>query len=201
MQTFPYMSNPAKIKLFLDHVHTAKKPPKVTRNYLESAGFKSTNDRPLITIMKFIGFLDSSGIPTDVWQGYRDLKHSKGVLAKAIRTGYSDLFGMYEDAHSKDNETLGSYFSSKTDVGKSAVDYIVLTFKTLCKYADFEPVPAIATVPKPIVHAPPREEVTPKVKIAPSLQLNIEIHIAADTSDTKIETIFKNMKKYLLTNE
>ncbi len=40
-----------------------------------------------------------------------------------------------------------------------------------------------------------------KVKIAPNLQLNIEIHIGADTPDDKIEEIFKNMKKYLLTDE
>jgi hypothetical protein len=41
----------------------------------------------------------------------------------------------------------------------------------------------------------------PSVDITPKLQLNIEIHIAADTPDAKIETIFKNMKKYLLTND
>lgn len=201
METFPYMTNPAKIKSFLEHIQTAKVPSKVTFNYLESAGFKSKNDRPLITIMKFIGFLDSSGIPTDAWRSYRDPKRSKAVLAGAIRAGYSDLFAMYEDAFSKDNEMLRSYFSSKTDVGKSTIAYIVLTFKTLCKYADFEAAPAIAPVPKPTVPLPSPEGVTPEVKVAPSLQLNIEIHIAADTSDDKIETIFKNMKKYLLTNE
>jgi hypothetical protein len=41
----------------------------------------------------------------------------------------------------------------------------------------------------------------PVVDVVPKLQLNIEIHIAADTPEEKIETIFKNMKKYLLTNE
>ena len=39
------------------------------------------------------------------------------------------------------------------------------------------------------------------VNVVPNLQLNIEIHIAADTSPDQIETIFKNMKKYLLANE
>jgi hypothetical protein len=36
--------------------------------------------------------------------------------------------------------------------------------------------------------------------ISPRLQLNIEIHIAPDTSDDKIEVIFKNMRKYLLSD-
>jgi len=39
------------------------------------------------------------------------------------------------------------------------------------------------------------------VEIERGLQLNIAIHIAADMSEEKIETIFKNMKKYLLPNE
>jgi hypothetical protein len=200
MQTFPYMTNPAKIRLFLDHIQTAKRPPKVTHKYLESAGFKSKNDRPLVTVMKFLGFLDSSGVPTNVWQHYRDPKRAKSVLAEAIRTGYGDLFGMYEAPFGKDDGTLQSYFSSKTEVGKSTVNYIALTFKTLCKLADFEAVPVKISSPEPTV-TPTREEVAPKVKVAPSLQLNIEIHIAADTPDDKIKTIFKNMKEYLLPNE
>jgi hypothetical protein len=41
----------------------------------------------------------------------------------------------------------------------------------------------------------------PKVKILPNLQLNIQIHISPDTSDEKIEVIFKNMRKYLIDND
>lgn len=40
-----------------------------------------------------------------------------------------------------------------------------------------------------------------RVEIEPSLQLSIAIHIAADTPEDKIETIFRNMAKYLLPNE
>jgi len=195
------MSNPARVKQFLEHVQAAKIPPKVNRNYLESAGFKSKNDRPLINLMKFTGFLDSSGVPTNVWKSYRDPKGAKGVLAKAIMTAYNDLFGMYEDAFNKDDTALQSYFSSKTDVAKSTIDYIVMTFKTLCKFADFEAAPAEPPISDLTVYPRPAEKVTPQVKFTPNLQLNIEIHIAADTPDDKIETIFRNMKNYLLTNE
>jgi hypothetical protein len=52
--------------------------------------------------------------------------------------------------------------------------------------------------PQPIT---PDAIIKPAVDVTPKLQLNIEIHIAADTPDEKIETIFRNMKKYLLTNE
>lgn len=54
---------------------------------------------------------------------------------------------------------------------------------------------------KPLPPVIPETIVKPLVDIPPKLQLNIEIHINADVTDDKIETIFKNMKKYLLTNE
>lgn len=47
---------------------------------------------------------------------------------------------------------------------------------------------------------PNTEGVKPALNISPNLQLNIQIHIAADTPDEKIETVFKNMKIYLLNN-
>ena len=40
-----------------------------------------------------------------------------------------------------------------------------------------------------------------RVDLEPRLQLSIAIHIAADTPEDKIETIFRNMGKYLLPNE
>jgi hypothetical protein len=59
------------------------------------------------------------------------------------------------------------------------------------------------SVPQPttLKTVPIETKVMPAIDIPPKLQLNIEIHIGADVSDEKIETIFKNMKKYLLTNE
>jgi hypothetical protein len=49
--------------------------------------------------------------------------------------------------------------------------------------------------------SPVEKQARPSVRVVPKLQLNLEIHIAADTPDDKIETIFKNMRDYLLTNE
>ncbi len=123
------------------------------------------------------------------------------MLAKGILTGYSDLFAMYGDAHQRDDATLESFFSSQTSVGKATIRYMVLVFKTLCKLADFSAV--VEEMPEveasEAVPSSPRTGAT--IRVSPSLQLNVEIHIAADTSDDKIETIFKNMKKYLLSNE
>ena len=110
---------------------------------------------------------------------------------------------MYEDAHQKDDASLESFFSSHTSVGKATIRFMVMTFKALCKAADFTD---LSTEPIPLESPSEEQETTlrkptKQVNISPKLQLNLEIHIAADTSDEKIESIFKNMKKYLLTND
>lgn len=104
MAEFPYIPTPAAVKRFLTHIQSAGIPAKVTVKYLEQVGFKSKNDRQLLSILKFIGFADSSGLPTPVWQAYRRKDKAGQILAEAIRQAYADLFKTFPDAHRKDNE-------------------------------------------------------------------------------------------------
>jgi len=104
MADFPYTPNPAAIKRFLSHVQSAGVPEKITQKYLEKVGFKSTNDRYIIGVPKSIGLIDASGVPTQLWQSYRNRKAAGATLATALRTGYSDLFRTYPDAYRKDSE-------------------------------------------------------------------------------------------------
>ena len=82
----------------------------------------------------------------------------------------------------------------------------VATFNTLCGEADFlqngtEPAPATNTATTTQVTAT-QTTVTQKVNtIEPNIYLNLQIHIAPDMSEDKIEAVFKHMRRYLLTNE
>jgi len=67
MADFPYSPHAANVKRFLDHVQKAGVPEKVTLNYLKKVGFKSSNDRYILGILKFLGFVDASGTPTKTW--------------------------------------------------------------------------------------------------------------------------------------
>ncbi len=94
-----YTPNTNTIPRFLTLIQSAGVPPKVSQDYLKSVGFKSSNDRYLIPIMKTLGFLDTSGVPTDRWRAYRDKGRAKGVLAAAITEAYGSLFETYPDAY------------------------------------------------------------------------------------------------------
>jgi hypothetical protein len=200
---FPYMTNPAALRRFLEKVQTLGVPSKVSITFLNSLGFKSTNDRPIIPALKFLGFLNGSGEPTETWQRYRHKTTAGAVLAAAIRTGYADLFATYPDAERKDTEALRNYFSTHTKVGEASLNMIVRTFKTLCDAADFTG--DAASPVEPDVRKPAGGKdylpVKPQTPFGPAININIQLQLQA-TEDAKVyDNFFAAMKKHLFPGE
>ena len=130
--------SPNKLTELLGKMHnkTIGIPTKATYSWLESLGYKSTNDRSLIRVLKSIGFLDDSGTPTDRWSRYRGSDHRR-VLGEAIRSSYEELFSVYPNAHELDNTTLENFFGTKTTAGRQVITRQVSTFQALCERATF----------------------------------------------------------------
>ncbi len=138
MAKYPYTLKTGNLKKFFQGIPSVGKPEKVTLQYLASLNFKSSNDRSLVPILKFLKFIDDAGTPTERYLQYRDRSKSKKVLGAAIQEAYSLLFRQYPDADQKDNSTLQNFFSTHTGLGEKAVKSIVETFKTLCSIADIQ---------------------------------------------------------------
>jgi hypothetical protein len=111
MPEYAYTTVTGKIKPLLDKIRTAGVPPKVNEAWLKTVGFKSSNDRSLIGVLKSIGLIDQTGIPTPRWSAYRGADH-RAVLGQAIRTGYADLYAVYPEAHTQSNADLQDVFST-----------------------------------------------------------------------------------------
>lgn len=208
MADFPYSPHAANVKRFFDHVQKAGVPEKVTHKYLEKVGFKSTNDRYILTILKFLGFLDSAGMPTKTWTDYRNRQTAGGTLAAAMRQGYADLFKTYPDAHRKDNEALRNYFSAHTKVAESTLGLIVMTFKALAAIADFEASPvAAADESGEDTAAPPRRRGAatsrgePNARSptpgSPTININIQLQLPATDDASIYDKLFAALKKHL----
>jgi len=197
-----YTPTTTTIPRFLTLIQTAGVPPKVSQEYLQSVGFKSSNDRYLIPILKALGFLDSSGVPTDRWRAYRDKGKAKGVLAAAITETYSSLFETYPDAFRRDNEALRNYFSThSSNLNDSTLQLVVRTFKTLCESADFESPAAAEEIDRVVVKdkdkdLPPK----PRPQDPGSLIVNINIQLTLPATDdaTVYEKLFEAMNKTIL---
>lgn len=195
MAEYPYVLVPKRLGNFLKHIQIAGVPPKVNRVYLKSAGFKSSNDERIPVVLRFIGFLDSAGIPTEAYKKYRNKAEAPTVLGNAIRQAYSDLFKMYPDAHQKDSEALRNFFIPHTTAGERVLSAIGSTFQTLCANAKFDISEAVVGEVGAPVPTPPAVSKTLGLQ---SLTINLQLTLPETTNSSVYEEIFKAMKKYLL---
>lgn len=138
MSEYPYAHVSSKLKDFLDKIPSTGIPDKVTYNELAARGFKSTNDRSILGVLKYLSLVDSEGVPTENWNAYRNRSNNKALLATLIREAYSELFVMYPEAQERTDEEIRNFIASKTKVGEDSVQRIVTTFKTLCGMAGFD---------------------------------------------------------------
>jgi hypothetical protein len=205
MVDYAYTVVTGRIKDLLAKVRSTGRPPKLTVAHLKTLGFTSSNDASLIGVMKFIGFVDSNGIPTPVWNEYRGAKYRQ-VLASAIRTGYADLFATYPDANVRTNTELSHVFSTSSAGGAQVIAKTVATFKALVDEADWSAgsEPTTTSLPTGPLHhpaaaiaPPPPHQVSASRSAGPEVHIDIQIHISPDSSHDQIDKIFESMAKHL----
>jgi hypothetical protein len=136
MTKYAYMMNTGSLRNFFNKIPLVGLPEKVTTRYLYTLGFKSTNDRKIIPLLKSIKFLDDSGSPTDYYKRYRDTSKSSIVLGNALKEVYSDLFKIFPDADKQNRDTLRNFFRTNTGLGDVAVNAITDTFRALCSISN-----------------------------------------------------------------
>jgi hypothetical protein len=205
MADYIYMTNPAKIRSFLQTIQSVGIPDKLTAQSLSSLGYKSSNDRPLMKIMRELGFISSTGEPTDRWQRYRNKQIAGEVLAEAVKHHYVELYKIYPDAHLRDTEALRNFFSTHTKVSSGTLDYIVLTFKTLCELADFSTEISASskispTIVENVLEVPPQLEQSypDKGKAGYTININIQLTFPNDATKETFDAFFESMKRHLI---
>ena len=203
MADYPCTTVTGKIKSLLLKIREVGVPPTATVKWLKSIGFTSSNDGTLLPLLKYIGFTDTSKVPTSVWKKYRGANHGQ-LLASAIRQGYSDLFAVYPDANVRAASEIEHVISTSVSAGKQTITKTVRTFQNLCKEADFSALGEVAAPPLP------KNDPTPNTTNSgaasplsgdgtstPSLHIDIQVHISPDSTPEQIDKIFESMAKHL----
>jgi hypothetical protein len=192
-----YTPAPQNVKEFFKVIQSLGIPTKLNRAYLKTIGFKSSNDNYLPAIAKFLGFVDTAGIPTEKWRDFKDKSKAPKVMADAIKTTYADLYNIYPDADKKDDGTLQNYFASTSGLSDSVARYMVRTFKYLCELADFEAVLVEEHKIAPIVPAEGKVKELPLGVKPVTLNINIQLQLPATEDATIYEALFTALKKNL----
>ena len=201
MTDYASTQNVGTLKDFLGKIPSLGVPDKLSMEKLASYGYTSSNDRPIIGVLKFIGFLDSTGAPTDKYAGFRNTNKQKAVMASCLRTAYSELFSTFPDADRKDVEALTNFFRANTKAGDATLRNIVGTFRTLCEFADFGAEPMSDT--KAVVEPTMSKARTTSGGITPTeghglvVNLNIQLQLPVTDDATIYDKIFQSLRKNL----
>lgn len=197
MAEYKYTTVVGKLEGLLAKIRTTGVPPKANADWLRSLGYTSSNDRTIPPVLKALGFIDNSNVPTQRWRDYRGADHRR-VLGDALRDAYPDLFNLYPDACARSDAELESFFRTHTDGGDQVVKKLVGTFKALCANADVGGEVSLGArlAPQPAPSMNPAPSAL-NAALAPSLHIDIQIHISPESSAEQVDQIFKSMAKHL----
>lgn len=133
-----YLSSYKNVDKLFEKIEAAKAPDVFTNTFLtDTIGLKSTSDRPLINMLKKMGFLDSTGRPTETYGLLKNKSVAKIAIADGVRKVYAPLFEANEKANELTPDDLKGLIAQITGGEKSVVKQIAYTYAAMAKGADF----------------------------------------------------------------
>lgn len=202
-----YLITTKNLEAFLNALKTAKAPERVNAKFLTALDFTSSNDRLLIGVLKTLGFIDDSGVPTKRYFDFLDQSRSAAVLAEGIREAYSDLFSVNTRAQELAVDEVKNKLRTLTQ-GQNSENVLGLmakTFKSLADLADWKGT-ALAAQPEEKKEEPPKPPEEPERQAQQKstraslreLHYNIQI-VLPETRDISVfDAIFESLNKHLL---
>lgn len=202
-----YLQSTKNTVAILSAIQRAGVPPRFTYEFLKQLGFPSSSDRAIIAVLKSIGFLDESSMPTGLYRRFKDKNIARAVMAEGLRSGYGDVFAVDTQAHTKSAPQLTGIFSRLSEKGDSATAKMAYTFKVLASQADFDS-DVVSAEPVESPHEPGAEEVgtaQPNAgeRSVPSgsvltLRHDIHVHLPLSTDVAVYDAIFRSLKATML---
>ena len=128
--TDAYLAQTKNLSAILAALRGAQAPEKLTVRFLEQLGFKSTNDRNIIGVLKGLGFLDDSGAPKQRYFEYLDETQHKAIMGQAVQEAYADLFKVNNKACEMSQADVRAKLKTLTQgsKGDSVLSKMAMTF-------------------------------------------------------------------------
>lgn len=207
-----YLVTTKNLEEFLNALKSAKAPERVNGTFLKNLEFNSSNDRLFIGMLKMLGLVDDSGVPTKRYYEFLDQSQSALILAEALREAYGDLFSINTKAQDLSIDELKNKFRTLTQgqYSDNVLGLMAKTFKSLADLAEWQPSRTVVFDLKP----PPEEDESTKTEEVPKpddrakakadrlnlreLHYNIQI-VLPETRDAAVfDAIFESLRRHLL---
>ncbi|MBG6207653.1 hypothetical protein IWQ49_002309 [Labrenzia sp. EL_126] len=210
----PYMLSPGVIPKILEKIQNARRPERFTQDFLETKlGQSGGSSRPIIPLLKRMGFLGSDGVPTTLYDQYRNTETQGFAAAKGMVNAYRELFDRNEYVYELSREKLLGQVIEVTGSAKEdrVTKAIVGTFCALNDLADFEAdlemdrnaTPNQDSVEQQAMDTPRYESqqiVTDPSDVELRVGYTINLNLP-ETSDPEVfNAIFRSLKENLLKN-
>ena len=212
--TTSYLTSVKNFEGIMNSILGARAPERFTNKFLEDLGYKSSNDRLILGVLKSLGLLNDTGEPTQRYYDFLDQTQSKKVIATGIQEAYEDLFNLKRDAQNMSQEEVKNKLKTLTQgsKGDKVIDSMARTFKTLCDYADWSEIPInsqvnstsasknndISEKPDYVVQNSPKSVESKPISNQLGLHYNIQIHLPETTNLAVYDAIFQSIKKHLM---
>lgn len=199
--TSAYVLPTKRIPEVFAKIRDGQAPEQLTTQLLKDWGFKSTNDRAFIPLLKALNFLNADGKPTNTYHNYRDHSQSKTVMAEALKEAYGDIFLIKAKPNASDKAAIEGKFKSFHNASENVADLMAKTFLGLIELADFNTSKSKTVSDTPAEVEKKKSEEDPdrkKIGNLSGLHYNIQIHLPA-TKDVEVyNSIFKSLREHLI---
>jgi hypothetical protein len=130
-EELPYLPSYKNVGVLFEKISTAKIPESFTQKYLyDTIGLKGAGDRPLISLLKTLGFVDNAGKPTPRYTALKNDKVAGIEIARGLREAYAPLFAANENAHKLESQDLRGLVAQVAGTDSGTTSKIVGTFKS-----------------------------------------------------------------------
>lgn len=202
----PYMMSVTNLHKILDAIQRAGAPEVFHLDFLKDLGFKASNDRGAVKMLKYLGMLDGSGRPQASYREFMDQTKAKHVLANRMRATFDDLFTADRNANAKSVEQLKGWFKTKTGAGDAVAQKMASTFRSLATYANWDGAPPAAAEEEKSESSTP-ERIQPPIELpqpaghgksAIGLVYRFEIHLPDTQNVDTFRAIFRALREELM---
>jgi hypothetical protein len=222
--TYPYTSGPTALISTFAQLRNSP-PGKIDAAYLQRNDIARSNESYVISILKFLGFVDDQGnrVENKTQFLYGNEETFKAGLEAAVREAYADVFGDLADgALNADRDVLMHWFRAADKTSHLVGQRQAATFQTLTAIAGHGALPTVraATTAKKAPHSESIKKTAAKKTAAKKdpaqqppeinddgigsggngvgLSVRIEVNLPQGESAETYDAIFASIKKHLM---